>query len=144
MERSTKTRTRRPTTDGSPSGSGDLGLNDGEQNRAAGCIASTRFHLEPVPTDFGLPFARRYQGALSSLYIPRHRRRAAMIETIICPDPKCLAPAEVLDQFDLSSTDGPIEHIRTRCVVDHVYTVAADRVYAGTSKPSWPTLAELR
>jgi hypothetical protein len=67
-----------------------------------------------------------------------------MIETTICPDPECQAPAEVLDQFDLSSTDGPIEHICTRCVVDHVYTVATDRVYAGTTKPSWPMSAELR
>ena len=66
-----------------------------------------------------------------------------MIETVICPDPECQAPAEVLDQFDLSSTDGPIEHILTRCVLDHVYTVATDRVYAGTPSPSWPTLAEL-
>jgi hypothetical protein len=66
-----------------------------------------------------------------------------MIETTICPDTQCQAPAEVLDQFDLSSTGGPIEHIRTRCFRDHVYTVATDRVYAGTPKPSWPTLAAL-
>lgn len=55
-----------------------------------------------------------------------------MIETTVCPDPECQAPAEVLDRFDLWSTDGPIEHISTRCVLRHVYTVACDRIYTRT------------
>ena len=67
-----------------------------------------------------------------------------MIETTVCPDPECQAPAEVLDRFDLSSTDGPIEHIRTRCVLSHIFTVATDRSYARTPNPSWVALAELR
>jgi hypothetical protein len=67
-----------------------------------------------------------------------------MIETTACPDPECQAPAEVLDRFDLSSTDGPIEHIRTRCVLGHVFTVATDRYYARTPYPSWDALDELR
>jgi hypothetical protein len=31
-----------------------------------------------------------------------------------CPD--CGRPAEVIDRVWLSSTDGPIEHVKTRCV----------------------------
>ena len=58
-----------------------------------------------------------------------------MIETTTCPDPECQAPAEVLDQFDLASTDGPIEHIRTRCVIGHIFTVATDRTYAKIGDP---------
>jgi hypothetical protein len=58
-----------------------------------------------------------------------------MIETTTCPDPECLAPAEVLDRFDLSSTDGPIEHIRTQCAMRHIYTVATDRTFAKVGDP---------
>jgi hypothetical protein len=70
----------------------------------------------------------------------------AMIETTTCPDPQCQAPAEVLDHFDLASTDGPIEHIRTRCVLSHIYTVATDRTYAkiGDPYPFSTTLVGLR
>jgi hypothetical protein len=55
-----------------------------------------------------------------------------MIETTACPDPECQAPAEVLDRFDLASTDGPIEHLLTRCVLGHQFTVATDRTYTTT------------
>jgi hypothetical protein len=65
-----------------------------------------------------------------------------MIQTTTCPDPECQAPAEVLDQFDLASTDGPIEHIRTRCVIGHIFTVATDRTYAKVGDP-YPFLTTL-
>jgi hypothetical protein len=43
-------------------------------------------------------------------------------EIIACPEPTCLAPAEVTDRFVLASTDGPVEHVRTRCLDGHGFT----------------------
>jgi hypothetical protein len=57
------------------------------------------------------------------------------MEITVCPDPHCQAPAEVLDRFDFASTDGPIEHISTRCMLGHVFTVATDRTYSGDLYP---------
>jgi hypothetical protein len=34
--------------------------------------------------------------------------------TTTCPE--CGAPAEILDRFVLPSTDGPVEHLKARCV----------------------------
>ena len=34
-----------------------------------------------------------------------------------CPD--CGEPAEVVDRFVMPSTDGPVEHVRTYCVLRH-------------------------
>ena len=36
------------------------------------------------------------------------------LELTHCPE--CGAPAEIVDRFLLPSTDGPIEHVKTRCV----------------------------
>lgn len=33
--------------------------------------------------------------------------------------PACSAPAEISDRFALESSDGPIEHVRVRCVRRH-------------------------
>jgi hypothetical protein len=41
-------------------------------------------------------------------------------ELTSCPD--CGRPAEVIDRFSLSSTDGPIEHVKTRCITGHWFT----------------------
>ncbi len=46
-----------------------------------------------------------------------------MLDLIQCPDPTCRALAEVIDRFSLYSTDGPIEHVRTRCLRGHHFTV---------------------
>ena len=35
--------------------------------------------------------------------------------------PECGVPAEVRDRHVLSSTDGPIEHARVRCVEGHCF-----------------------
>jgi hypothetical protein len=45
------------------------------------------------------------------------------MEIVTCPDHDCPAPAEVLDRWDFSSTDGPIEHIKTLCLHRHTLTV---------------------
>jgi hypothetical protein len=44
-----------------------------------------------------------------------------MLDLIACPDPGCIAPAEVLDRFVLSSTKGPVEHVKTYCVLRHIF-----------------------
>ena len=38
-----------------------------------------------------------------------------------CPDSNCGQPAEVTDRFVLESTDGPVEHQRTRCLDGHFF-----------------------
>jgi hypothetical protein len=40
--------------------------------------------------------------------------RLSRIEMTDCP--QCGLPAEVLDRMTLQSTDGPVEHVKTRCV----------------------------
>lgn len=35
--------------------------------------------------------------------------------------PECLAPAEVLAREVWPSTDGPVEHVRIRCVAQHLF-----------------------
>jgi len=52
-----------------------------------------------------------------------------MLETTACPDPQCQVPAEVIERFELPSTSGPLEHMSTRCVLRHVFTVPTDRIY---------------
>jgi hypothetical protein len=51
-----------------------------------------------------------------------------MLHLIACPDPVCGAPAEVVDKFVASSTQGPVVHLRTHCVGRHSFLVPADRV----------------
>lgn len=36
------------------------------------------------------------------------------------PGQKCGAPAEILDRQVLSSTDGPVTHVKTRCAAGHI------------------------
>ena len=43
-----------------------------------------------------------------------------------CPDRGCRLPAEVLDIWDFASSAGPMRHIKTRCVGEHVFTVSAN------------------
>lgn len=44
-----------------------------------------------------------------------------MLGLLPCPDPGCDAPAEVLDRTTLSSTCGPVEHVKTQCLRRHVF-----------------------
>jgi hypothetical protein len=39
---------------------------------------------------------------------------------VACPEPDCDATAEVVDRYPLSSTDGPVSMMRTRCLGRHV------------------------
>ncbi|HEY6423759.1 MAG TPA: hypothetical protein VIY28_11035 [Pseudonocardiaceae bacterium] len=58
--------------------------------------------------------------------IPRSGEAApgnvAMINVTACPG--CALPAIVSDRFTLESTDGPIEHVRTRCIAGHPYLLS--------------------
>jgi hypothetical protein len=49
-----------------------------------------------------------------------------MLEIFACPDPRCPAPAELMERWVFRSTHGPVEHVKTRCLSGHVYTPAAD------------------
>ena len=53
-------------------------------------------------------------------------------EIIACPEPDCLAPAEVVDRFTLASTDGPVDHAKTMCLAGHGFTPPLDTV------ATWP------
>jgi hypothetical protein len=47
---------------------------------------------------------------------------------IVCPEPSCAAPAEMVDQFVLWSTDGPVEHVKTYCVNRHIFLLPTERL----------------
>lgn len=48
------------------------------------------------------------------------------MSTLSCP--QCALPVTVLDRFTLSSTDGPIEHVRISCPASHHFLMARDRL----------------
>jgi hypothetical protein len=62
------------------------------------------------------------------------------LELTHCPD--CGLPAEVIDRAVLPSTDGPIEHVKTRCITGHWYLTPVD--YAVTGSPRQPVAAGRR
>ena len=47
-----------------------------------------------------------------------------MFDTITCPE--CGFAATVLERFDLDSTDGAVEHLRTSCINRHRFTLRSD------------------
>ena len=49
-----------------------------------------------------------------------------MHDPIACPDPACGAPALAADRWTWPSTEGPVEHVETRCDRGHWYTVPVD------------------
>lgn len=50
-----------------------------------------------------------------------------------CSCPECGAPAELLDRFELCSTEGPVAHVRVRCLRSrHHFTMPA--VAAGITR----------
>jgi hypothetical protein len=42
------------------------------------------------------------------------------------PCPQCGAPARITERFRLSSTAGPVEHVKTGCVNNHWLTPLAE------------------
>jgi len=51
-----------------------------------------------------------------------------MLDLTVCPEADCSSPAEILDRSALQSTDGPIEHVRTRCLNRHHFLLPAERL----------------
>jgi hypothetical protein len=47
------------------------------------------------------------------------------VELTDCPE--CGLPAEVIERMTLQSTDGPIEHVKTRCVTGRWFVTPAGR-----------------
>ena len=45
-----------------------------------------------------------------------------------CPEDECVAPAMVIDEARLASTDGLIRHARVRCADGHWFLLPADRL----------------
>ena len=51
-----------------------------------------------------------------------------MLDLTVCPEPTCSSPAQIFDRSALESTDGPIEHVRTRCLNRHVFLLPVERL----------------
>ena len=45
------------------------------------------------------------------------------LDLVVCPE--CAAPAEVVDRFALPSTDGPVEHVKVACLMQHRFLLPA-------------------
>lgn len=56
-----------------------------------------------------------------------------MLDMTFCP--QCGQPAEVLDRSSLESTDGPVEHVRIRCVNRHWFLLPAATVERYAAPP---------
>jgi hypothetical protein len=53
----------------------------------------------------------------------------AMLQLIACPDPTCQAPARIVGRWSWGSSDGPVEHVKTRCERGHWFTPTADSLH---------------
>jgi hypothetical protein len=45
---------------------------------------------------------------------------------IQCPQPGCIAPAEIVDRYRLGSTGGPVEHVKTMCLHGHWFLIPTE------------------
>lgn len=54
----------------------------------------------------------------------------ARVRGAACPEPGCGLPTEVYDEVDLASTDGPIAHARTQCIVGHRFFMPLQNLFA--------------
>jgi len=59
----------------------------------------------------------------------------ASLVLLPCPDASCGAVAEILDRITVGSTDGPIEHVKTRCLDGHVSFLPASGVHLPSARP---------
>jgi hypothetical protein len=48
---------------------------------------------------------------------------------LACPDTSCGAVAEIVDRITLGSTDGPIDHVKTRCLDGDIFVLPASRAF---------------
>jgi hypothetical protein len=61
---------------------------------------------------------------------PRSPLEAAMLDLTVCPEAGCSSPAEIFDRSALPSTDGPIDHVRIRCLNRHHFLLDVRDVVA--------------
>ena len=57
-------------------------------------------------------------------------------DLVVCPE--CSAPAEVVDRFALDGTDGPVAHVKIRCLFRHGFLLPV------TALPRVPAVADPR
>lgn len=50
------------------------------------------------------------------------------MQIIGCPEDGCDMPSEVIARQVLESTDGPVEHVKIRCLAGHWYFMPVDRL----------------
>ena len=58
----------------------------------------------------------------------------ARLRSAACPEPGCCLPTEVYDEVDVASTDGPVAHARTRCIVGHAFFMPLENLLASAPK----------
>jgi hypothetical protein len=61
-------------------------------------------------------------------------RRLVMDTPIPCP--QCGAPAQITQRFRLTSTAGPVEHLKTGCINNHWLTPPADTLADAQPNPA--------
>jgi hypothetical protein len=49
-----------------------------------------------------------------------------MLDLTVCPEPSCSSAAQIVDRSALQSTDGPIEHVRIRCLNRHHFLLPVE------------------
>jgi hypothetical protein len=52
------------------------------------------------------------------------------------PCPQCGAPAQITERFQLGSTAGPVEHLKTGCVTNHWLTPLAETLAGAQPNPT--------
>jgi hypothetical protein len=62
------------------------------------------------------------------LQIARTDLEVAVLDLTVCPEPSCSSPAYIVDRSAMESTDGPIEHARTRCLNRHHFLLPVERL----------------
>jgi hypothetical protein len=58
-----------------------------------------------------------------------------MLDLTVCPEPSCSSAAQIFDRSALQSTDGPIEHVRIRCLNRHRFLLPVEMLAALPSPP---------
>lgn len=60
------------------------------------------------------------------------------LELTTCPE--CEHPAEIVHRTVLQSTDGPVDHVKIRCITGHVFMLPTEDL---ARRPHRPAHAEL-
>ena len=58
-----------------------------------------------------------------------------MQHSIYCPQPDCGAPAQIVDRWTWTSTNGLVEHVKTWCANGHGFTPPLDTLAIPPTRP---------